>query len=66
MMTLQLAAHFSPGAQSLKAFFACGLRREKDPGECDLEAGYDEQATGNSHDIFERGDHQIGNFEGPH
>lgn len=31
-----------------------------------LKAGDDEKADANSHDIFKRGNHQVGNFKGFH
>jgi hypothetical protein len=65
MMHLQLAAHFSPCAQvSAERIFRV-LMRQLDRCEFSLESGYDEQAPANSHNIFQRGDHQVGNFEGP-
>jgi hypothetical protein len=49
-----------------KEFFACGERAKRTGQSFALEPGYDEQATANSHDIFKRGNHQVGNFEGLH
>jgi hypothetical protein len=48
-----------------KDFFACALRWQSQY-ESALESGHDEQAAANSHNIFQCGDHQVGNFEGFH
>jgi hypothetical protein len=49
-----------------KEFFACGERAKRTGKSFALEPGYDEQGTANSHDIFKRGNHQVGNFEDLH
>jgi len=64
-MHLQLAAHFSPCTQvSAERLLRVRLTRHQGRYEFALESGHDEQATANSHNIFKRGDHQVGNFEG--
>jgi hypothetical protein len=64
MIHLQLAAHFSPCAQfSQKELCAGRLTRQRYRVIFALEPGDDDQAAANSHDIFKRGDHQVGNVE---
>lgn len=66
-MHSQLVAYFSPGAQvSAERSLLVWLTRQQDRYEFALESGHDEQAAANSHNIFKRGDHQVGNFEGLH
>jgi len=65
-MHLQLAAHFSPCAQVRKEILRARPNTQRDRVSFVLEAGHDDQAAANSHDIFKRGDHQVGNVEGLH
>ena len=57
---------FSLRSGLAERFLRVRLTRQQDRYEFALESRYDEQATANSHNIFKRGDHQVGNFEGLH
>jgi hypothetical protein len=67
MMPLLLVAHFllvldSHGKSSSPAI----LRALGTTVSFALEARHDEQAAADGHNIFKRGDHQVGNLEGLH
>jgi hypothetical protein len=57
---------FSLRSVSAERSLLVWLTRRPDRYEFALESGHDEQAAANSHNIFKRGDHQVGGFEGLH
>jgi hypothetical protein len=67
MMRLQLAALFLLALDSHRKICSrTVLGANWTTASFALEARHDEQAAADGHNIFKRGDHQVGNLEGLH